>query len=250
MRSSRTQIEATLFVLALVLALVASFATSNETVANTFYFAAWCAALLLLFSLGLRLPLHLRGGSAPLATAGIVVAAVGVGLLANIALYRHDSFFDLTETGRFTPPPEMQTVARQPRSRRLPDLLLQRPGRGRAAGQGYAFRSRPPRSSPAGPPARSRQRTGRGTKLRRAHLQHRRYRGGRTPCPGRQLHRSSRHRVWRRTRAEAANTDRVLRHRPWRALWRAGQPRTSRTHRDVGGCGHDFGGTGYRASIG
>ena len=111
MRSSRTQFEATLFVLAIVLALVASFATSNERVANTFYFAAWCAALLLLFSLGLRLPLYLRSGSAPLATAGIVVAAAGVGLLANIALYRHDLFFDLTETGSFTPPPEMQAVA-------------------------------------------------------------------------------------------------------------------------------------------
>ena len=111
MRSSRTRFEATLFVLALVLALVAGFGTRDESVANTFYFAAWCAALLLLFSLGLRLPLHLRGGSAPLATAGIIVAAAGVGLLANIALYRHDVFFDLTETGRFTPPPEMQTVA-------------------------------------------------------------------------------------------------------------------------------------------
>ena len=119
--------------MAIVLALVAGFATSSDRVANTFYFAAWCAALLLLFSLGLRLPLHLRSGSAALATAGIIVAAAGVGLLANIALYRHDSFFDLTETGSFTPPPEMQAIARQPRSRRLTDLLLQRPGRGGAA---------------------------------------------------------------------------------------------------------------------
>lgn len=111
MRSSRTQFEVTLFVLALVLALVGGFGTSDEWVANTFYFAAWCAALLLLFSLGLRLPLHLRGRSAPFATAGIIVASAGVGLLANIALYRHDVFFDLTETGRFTPPPELQTVA-------------------------------------------------------------------------------------------------------------------------------------------
>jgi ABC-2 type transport system permease protein len=110
MRSSRTRFEATLFVLALVLALVANFGTS-ENVTNTFYFAAWCAALLLLFSLGLRLPPHLRGVSAPLATAGILVAAAGVGLLANIALYRHDVNFDLTATGRYTPPPEMQTVA-------------------------------------------------------------------------------------------------------------------------------------------
>jgi ABC-type uncharacterized transport system involved in gliding motility auxiliary subunit len=111
MRSSRIQFEATLFVLAVVLALIGGFVASSEWVANTFYFAAWCAALLLLFSLGLRLPLHLRGRSAPLATAGILVAAAGVGLLANIALYRHDVFFDLTETGRFTPPPELQTVA-------------------------------------------------------------------------------------------------------------------------------------------
>src|SRR4051812_48496603 len=108
MRSSRTRFEATLFVLALVLALVAGFAIRDERIANAVYFAAWCAALLLLFSLGLRLPLHLRGGSAPLATAGILVAATGVGLLANIALYRHDVNFDLTETGRYTPPPEMQ----------------------------------------------------------------------------------------------------------------------------------------------
>jgi hypothetical protein len=111
MRSSRTQFEATLFVLALVLALVGGFGASNEWVANTFYFAAWCAALLLLFSLGMRLPLHLHGRSAPFVTAGIIVAGAGVGLLANIALYRHDVFFDLTETGRFTPPPELQTVA-------------------------------------------------------------------------------------------------------------------------------------------
>src|SRR4051794_32695132 len=111
MRSSRTRFEITLFVLAFVLALVAGFATRDERVANTFYFVAWCSALLLLFSLGLRLPLYLRGGSAPLATAGIIVAAAGVGLLANIALYRHDVNFDLTETGRYTPPPEMQTIA-------------------------------------------------------------------------------------------------------------------------------------------
>jgi hypothetical protein len=111
MRSSRTRFEATLFILALVLALVANFGTSDERVTNTFYFAAWCAALLLLFSLGLRLPLHLRGRSAPFGTAGIIIGGAGVGLLANIALYRHDVNFDLTETGRFTAPLEMQTVA-------------------------------------------------------------------------------------------------------------------------------------------
>lgn len=111
LRSSRTRLEVALFVSALVLALVAGFGTADERAANTCYFAAWCAALLLLFSLGLRLPLYLRGGSARLATAGIVVVAAALGLLANIALYRHDVHFDLTETGRFTAPSELQTVA-------------------------------------------------------------------------------------------------------------------------------------------
>ena len=111
MRSRRTQFEAALFVLALVLAVVGGFAILDEWAANTFFFIAWCAALLLLFSLGLRLPLHLRGRSAPLATAGIIIAGAGIALLANIALYRHDVFFDLTATGSFTPPPELQTVA-------------------------------------------------------------------------------------------------------------------------------------------
>src|SRR4051794_16460571 len=64
LRSSRTLFEATLFVLALVLALVGGFGTAGEDIANTFYFAAWCAALLLLFSLGLRLPLYVRSGPA------------------------------------------------------------------------------------------------------------------------------------------------------------------------------------------
>jgi ABC-type uncharacterized transport system involved in gliding motility auxiliary subunit len=111
MRSSRTRFEVTLFVVALVLALVGGFVVSDPDVANSLYFAAWCAALLLLFSLGLRLPLYMRSKPAWLATSGIIVAAIGVGLLANIALYRHDVFFDLTETGSFTPPPEMQTIA-------------------------------------------------------------------------------------------------------------------------------------------
>jgi gliding motility-associatede transport system auxiliary component len=111
MRSSRIVFEITLFVLALVFALAGGFGTSDEWVANTFYFAAWCAALLLLFSLSLRLPLHLRGRSAPFAMAGTIIVGAGVALLANIALYRHDVFFDLTETGSFTPPPELQTVA-------------------------------------------------------------------------------------------------------------------------------------------
>src|SRR4029077_4199320 len=32
-------------------------------------------------------------------------------LLGNIALYRHDSHFDATVSGRFTPPPQLETLA-------------------------------------------------------------------------------------------------------------------------------------------
>jgi hypothetical protein len=68
-RTTRGWFEAALFVLALVLALAGGFGAAGETVANTLYFAAWCAALVLLFSLGLRLPLHLRGRFARLTAA-------------------------------------------------------------------------------------------------------------------------------------------------------------------------------------
>lgn len=111
MRSIRTRFEVALFVLALVLALVGGFGAPDERSANIWYFGAWCAALLLLFSLGLRLPLSLRGRYGRLGTAGIVVAGLGLGLLANIALYRHDAHFDVTANGAFTAPPEMRTVA-------------------------------------------------------------------------------------------------------------------------------------------
>jgi ABC-type uncharacterized transport system involved in gliding motility auxiliary subunit len=111
MRSTQARFEVALFALAIVLALLGGLAIPEEWVANTFFFAAWCAALLLLFLLGLRLPLHLRGRTASLATAGVIIAAAGVALLANIALYRHDVFFDLTATGSFTPPTELQTVS-------------------------------------------------------------------------------------------------------------------------------------------
>ena len=112
MPSGRTWFEATLVILAVVLGLVAGFGPSDDRVVSTLYFAAWCVALVVLFSLGLRLPLHLRGGYALPAAAGIIVATLGVGLLANIALYRHDAHFDLTATGSYTPPQELETVAR------------------------------------------------------------------------------------------------------------------------------------------
>ena len=89
-----------------------AFELVDDTVADALYFGAWCAAMLLIFSLALRLPLHLRGRLARLANPGIVGAALGLALLANIALYRHDAHFDATVSGRFTPPPELETIAR------------------------------------------------------------------------------------------------------------------------------------------
>src|SRR5712671_3141700 len=110
-RSVRLLFEAALFLVALGLG-AAAFDLVNDTVADALYFGAWCAAMLLIFSLALRLPLHLRGRLARLANPGIVGAALGLALLANIALYRHDAHFDATVSGRFTPPPELETIAR------------------------------------------------------------------------------------------------------------------------------------------
>ena len=41
---------------------------------------------------------------------GVAAAAIGVALLANLALYRHDVHFDATRTARYTAPPELAQV--------------------------------------------------------------------------------------------------------------------------------------------
>jgi hypothetical protein len=112
-RIARGGLAGALAVLALALGAAASFGQWDEPTADTIRFAAWCAALALLFVLALRLPLRLRGPAhrAVLAHAGIAVAAIGVAVIANIALYRHDVHFDLTRAGRFTAPPELETIA-------------------------------------------------------------------------------------------------------------------------------------------
>src|SRR5215469_1120472 len=110
-RASRLVFEAVLFFVALGLGAAAACVSSNETLADQLYFAAWCAAMLLIFSQALRLPLHLRPPIARIATPAIVGAALALAVLANVALYRHDAHFDATLSGRFTPPPQLQKIA-------------------------------------------------------------------------------------------------------------------------------------------
>ena len=110
--SARSLFEAALFLGALGLGATAALGPVDETVADALYFGAWCAAMLLIFSLGLRLPLYPRGRLARIVSPSIVTAALVLALLGNIALYRHDEHFDATVSGRFTPPPELQTIAR------------------------------------------------------------------------------------------------------------------------------------------
>ncbi len=104
-------IQVVLFALALGFAAAGAF-SADEDMANVLYFGAWCAALLLIFALAIRIPLYLRMPASGLWNAGIVIAAFGIVLLANIALYRHDTHFDVTLSGRFTAPPELEAVAR------------------------------------------------------------------------------------------------------------------------------------------
>jgi ABC-type uncharacterized transport system involved in gliding motility auxiliary subunit len=72
---------------------------------NLLWFAGWCVALLVLFVLGLRLPLHPRVSRLTGLgyAAGTVIAALGLAVLANAALVVHDVHFDLTRERVFTP---------------------------------------------------------------------------------------------------------------------------------------------------
>jgi ABC-2 type transport system permease protein len=103
---------ATLAAAALVLGALGASNYWDETGSNILFFAAWCAAITLLFALGLRLPLRVSGPryrgllfSALLAGGAMVVA-----VLANVAAFRHDVHMDLSREGANTPPVQFESV--------------------------------------------------------------------------------------------------------------------------------------------
>ena len=69
------------------------------------WFVGWCVAMLVLFGLGIRLPLQRRLSHwmGVTYTAGTIAVAMGVTVLANVALVGHDVHFDLTRERAFTP---------------------------------------------------------------------------------------------------------------------------------------------------
>lgn len=79
----------------------------------------WAIAVAVLFFTGLRLPLQtrLKRGKSLLFNAGIVIAAMAVAVLANVALILHDVHVDMTREKIFTPSSQAMAVVdelRQP----------------------------------------------------------------------------------------------------------------------------------------
>jgi hypothetical protein len=72
--------------------------------------AAVLVALLFLFVAGLRLPVARAGWRRWCSQGLVILGALALTLLANIALYHHDMHFDVTHERAFTPSPEAQRV--------------------------------------------------------------------------------------------------------------------------------------------
>ena len=81
---------------------------------NALWFGGWLAALAILFWLGRRLPLQTRLPrlAAAMYSGAVVVAAVGIAVLANVALALRDAHFDLTRERTFTPSAQAEDVVR------------------------------------------------------------------------------------------------------------------------------------------
>src|SRR5437763_16937639 len=79
---------------------------------NLLFFGSWCAAMLMLFALGLQLPLRISGprATAMLYNAALVIGAVVVVWLANVAMFRHAVYVAATREAANTPPPQFRSV--------------------------------------------------------------------------------------------------------------------------------------------
>jgi len=79
---------------------------------NIVWFIGVVAALALLFAAGLKVPVRLGFASRAVSATLVVAAAVAVVILANVALFRHDTHLDLTREKAFTPSAEASQVVR------------------------------------------------------------------------------------------------------------------------------------------
>jgi hypothetical protein len=76
------------------------------------WFIGVVAALALLFAAGLKLPVRIGSTSRVATTVLVVGAALTVAILANVALFRHDGYLDLTREKAFTPSSEARDLVR------------------------------------------------------------------------------------------------------------------------------------------
>jgi hypothetical protein len=79
---------------------------------NSVIFVGVLAALVLLFAAGLRIPPGRGGCRRWLSRVVVVGAALSATALAGVALFRHDSHFDVTASKAFTPSDDAERVAR------------------------------------------------------------------------------------------------------------------------------------------
>jgi hypothetical protein len=84
----------------------------SERDSDLLFFVSWCAATLMLFVLGLQLPLRIPGSRARalLYNAALAAGAIVLTWLANVAIFRHDVYLDVSRDAANTPPPQLVSV--------------------------------------------------------------------------------------------------------------------------------------------
>jgi hypothetical protein len=102
----------TLAAMALLLGALGASHHWDERGSNLLFFAAWCAAMLMLFVLALRLPLRVAGSRsrAMLLNVALAAAAVVVVCLGNVGVFRHDVYLDASREASNSPPPQLESV--------------------------------------------------------------------------------------------------------------------------------------------